>query len=277
MRYWMRLLRSNLLFILSSVLISTSPMFAQEKPYNLKGIEYAIEAKFTEAEGEFKKSLAVNKFDDTAKSSLSVLDDYRRGKIDREYTLHLFKGLNYISRHELEKAIDEFKAALKINPDYARAYNILGIIYTAENNFTLAEEHFKAAITKDASYTKAYYNLASFYQAQERLPEAVAYYQKAIKLDGGLIEAYLNLGIVYSSLNEHKKAQGCYKQAVGIAPQNPDACYYLGLSYFMLDNFSQAKEYLIKAKELYRQQGDRAGIEKTDKYLDKFTALDNGK
>jgi len=260
------LMGSNLpVSILAEEALSTRP-----KPLYKKGIEYAAEGKFKEAEEQFKKNLGINKSDSTSLSSLGALKDFKEGKINQEYTLSLFKGLNYAYDGKPQQAIEELQKAIEISPEYAKAYNLLGIIYASLGESQEAITYFQEAIELKPKYAEACSNLAAIYQSLGRYQEAITHYQKVVQEDPNSTEAYINIGAAYASLGRYQEAITHYQKVIKIDPVYAKAYYSLGLVYLMLDQFTKSEENLQKAKELYQQKGDRQSVQTTEEYLNKI-------
>jgi len=54
--------------------------------------------------------------------------------------------INLVKRGELQKAEEEFKTALKMNPEDPKAHNNLGVVYLKRGELQKAEEKFKMAL-----------------------------------------------------------------------------------------------------------------------------------
>jgi Flp pilus assembly protein TadD len=63
----------------------------------------------------------------------------------------------------LDEAISEFKKAIGINPNYAKAHHNLGNIYADKEMMDEAISEYKKAIAININYADAYNNLAWLY------------------------------------------------------------------------------------------------------------------
>ena len=59
----------------------------------------------------------------------------------------------------LAAAIDHFKAAVRLNPDYAKAHNNLGMALRQTGRFAEAKRHFEEALRVYPGYAEARRNL----------------------------------------------------------------------------------------------------------------------
>lgn len=93
--------------------------------------------------------------------------DYKSSRADKAYD----KAIRAFSQREYSECIGLMKDVIEIEPDYADAYFVLGLIYIKENRMNLkaAKQNFQKVISICPSYdVYAYYHLARIaYGAQE--------------------------------------------------------------------------------------------------------------
>jgi len=82
---------------------------------------------------------------------------------------HFKKGFEYHNQGSMEKAIEEYHQALKLNPNYIEAYMNIGAIYVDKKDYDQAIQQFKKVIELDYYYGKAHYNLGliNLYQGEK--------------------------------------------------------------------------------------------------------------
>lgn len=180
-----------------------------------KGIRYAAQGRFNEAEKEFKKALEIDQFYIPAKECLKVIEDVLEKKIKKEALSIYLKGcfitlrgclirklqsirklllLIPILRKEMfDKAIIEYKKAIAINPNFAEVYNNLGIAYSKKGMFDEAITEFKKAIAINPNDAVVYYNLAVAYYGKKEYDLAVEYCDKVIELGYEVNPVFLKL------------------------------------------------------------------------------------
>ncbi len=117
-----------------------------------------------------------------------------------------------------DAAIAEFKEALKINPEFAEAYNNMGLALFNQSRFDEAIEGFKNALRIEPDFPLAHANLGLVLLNKELVDEAIGELTTAVSLNSEIAEAYYNLGIAYNKkglVNETIEAYEGFIQHAG--------------------------------------------------------------
>jgi tetratricopeptide (TPR) repeat protein len=160
-------------------------------------------------------------------------------------------GLQNYENAEYSEAIDEFKQAIKLKPNYAAAHYHMGNAYFGLRRYDEALESYRKAVQINSEYTDAHFALGVLASMLSEYDESVASLKKAIKLNPKHSRACFSLGDVYSELENHEEAVKYYKKAVQLKPKDAAARYSLGVAYLKLDKqlvSSARKQYNILKK-----------------------------
>jgi tetratricopeptide (TPR) repeat protein len=170
---------------------------------------------------------------------------------------HAGLGNVYLDQGKFKDAIDAYRKAIEIRPDYVPAYQPLGYSLARLNRHAEAIETFKQALQYDGTNAEVYNNLAFAAVHAERFPEAVEAAQQAITLLGQtgqayqqglqkrndvLSHAYKNIGNAYNGLKQYNEAADALKRAAEIEPNNAAAHFNLGLALYNGGRYSEAIE-----------------------------------
>ena len=99
---------------------------------------------------------------------------------------HLKKGISFIKSKEQEKAIDEFKKAIELNPSDNASYYNLGICYLRLGRFQEAVKPLETYVRFHPDKAFAYYNLGYVYTKIGEKDKSLAAYNKALQLNPDL-------------------------------------------------------------------------------------------
>ena len=173
------------------------------------------------------------------------------------------KGREYYVRYkkeENEQAIELYKKAIELDPDYALAHAGLGDAYFQRvvrfgfpeaEWFDAAIEEAQKAISLDPNLAEGYKVLGSAYGLVKGWwRKAVEDYKKAVEANPNSAIACLSLSDGYGNIGELDKAFPFAKKAIALSPAWAFPCAHLGNIYFGLDDLGRAEEWLKKSLEL---------------------------
>lgn len=113
---------------------------------------------------------------------------------------HFALGEVYYKEGKYGPAIQEFQAALDLNPDVAELYNVLGLAYEGEQSWLQAIAVYQAGLKAKAltNHTKVnlLLNLGNCYSYLRRPDKASAYYRKVLDLEPNQAAAKHNLDLI---------------------------------------------------------------------------------
>lgn len=95
---------------------------------------------------------------------------------------HFYIGNILCNQKKPKDAVNEYKAAIALNPSFERAFFNLANTYNVLGKYQDAVESYKAAISVKNDYTAAYSNLANLYYNNGKYDEALEMFRKVIAL-----------------------------------------------------------------------------------------------
>ncbi len=160
------------------------------------------------------------------------------------------RGISYYESGQYDKAIKDYNKAIALDPNYSTAYNNRGSSYSSLKQYDKAIEDYNKAIELNPNYSTTYNNRGNSYSSLKQYDKAIEDYNKAIELNPNYSTTYNNRGNSYSSLKQYDKAIEDYNKAIELNPNYSDAYYNLGVVYSDLKQYDKAIEDYNKAIEL---------------------------
>jgi tetratricopeptide (TPR) repeat protein len=165
-------------------------------------------------------------------------------------TPHLNLGYTLAAMGRLDEAIREYEAVLHLEPNNWRAHLNLGQAYGQKGLPDRAIEQLQAALRFNPSSAAAFNNLGNAYREKGEVEKAIGYYLAALQLEPDYPEAHYNLGGAYEHNGETGKAIEHYSAALRIRPGYIKAHYSLGLAYAKSGRLDEALEEFKAAVKL---------------------------
>ena len=148
---------------------------------------------------------------------------------------------------KFDEAIQAYKKALSIKPDYAEAHNNMGNALKEQGRLDEAIAAHKKAISIKPNYAEAFNNLGNALQDQAKLHEAITAYTKAISIKPNYAEAFNNMGNALQEQGQPDNAIEAYTKAITIKPDYAEANYNMGIALKYQDELDRAIKAYTKA------------------------------
>jgi tetratricopeptide (TPR) repeat protein len=156
-------------------------------------------------------------------------------------------GYDYHQLRKYDKAIENYKKAIDIDPMNAYNYNNMGVVFFEIGNYNDAKYAFDKAIALKPDYADAQYNVGVIFHKIGKDNSAMDAFEKATKIKD-ISNAYDLMGYILVKQKKYNEAIESYQKAIKGDPGNS---FKLNLieAYFVSGNFSKA---LILSNELLR-------------------------
>lgn len=197
------------------------------------------------------KKQSSNEFFDQIEAKVTSQTEYS----DEVAQIFFDLGNSYFRLGDYQKAIAEYTAVIRLNPDSAEAYFNRGIAYVHLGDCQAAVADFTQAIQLNPDKDDAYYNRGNAYSILANYQAAIIDYTQAIQLNPSNTNAYHYRGIARcKALADYQGAIEDYTQAIELNADYADAYYNRGNAHSQLGNYSEAIEDFQQASELFLQQ-----------------------
>jgi tetratricopeptide (TPR) repeat protein len=146
-----------------------------------------------------------------------------------------------------DKSVSKNEEALK--------YYHKGVEASGKGDYKEAVKNFLKATKADPEFAFAWDNLGLSYRKLEKYDEAIEAYSKSLEIDPNGMMPLQNIAIVYQYKKEFDKAIKAYERLALLDKDNPEVFYGIGRIYaFELKDFEKGLENMCKAYNLYVAQ-----------------------
>ena len=154
--------------------------------YLKRGLEAAKNAEFTKARYEFKEGLKISPSDENISGALAIIEDLDSGVITEEYAVNVFKGSYYLLNEQYQDAIVYLEKALQSNIDSPDLCYNLAAAYLALKDLPRAIKYLDKLVklSPDDAYAyellgNAHYMAGDTQKAKEYLAIARELFRKS--------------------------------------------------------------------------------------------------
>jgi tetratricopeptide (TPR) repeat protein len=153
-----------------------------------------------------------------------ALDDYREAVRSDPRTAEAYKAWGRSEDSEKRaKAVDRLEEMLQKAKADAQTHSQRGAKLHKEGDLAAAIAEYDKALALYPRYTEVYYNRGLAHRKRNALDKAVADYTQAIRLDPNYIPAYSNRGYVYYLQDDYERALADFEKILKLDPDNADA------------------------------------------------------
>ena len=161
-----------------------------------------------------------------------------------------------LARGRLDDAYAWAKAAIDRDPEFASAYNTLGVIYHRHGNLADAERAFVYALDRQPQNVHAMSNLTRALNDEGRVAEAQEWKRKLDRIEPNPAFAYYTRGIKAMQAGNFKLARDLFAKEVDRAPYFHEFRYWLAAAYVNLGETGEARKQLALAIEFSTTRND---------------------
>ncbi len=130
---------------------------------------------------------------------------------------HFHCGVTYHAIQDFKRALDEYDAALRLNPQYPEAYNDRGNVKIFLGQYEEALKDCNEALRLNPQDAAAYLNRGSAKIYLGQYEEALKDCNEALRLNPQLIPAYNNRGVVKQELGWNEEACKDFQRGLALA------------------------------------------------------------
>jgi type IV pilus assembly protein PilF len=164
----------------------------------------------------------------------------------RRARVRLQLASGYFDQGQTTVALDELKQALAIDPSFADAFNLRGLIFMRLNDVQLAEESFRRALALNPREPYTAHNYGWLLCQLSRFGEADTQFALALAHPTytGKAKTYLAMGMCQQRSNQAALAERSFSRSYELDPGNPITGYNLALLLFQRGDYPRAQFYI---------------------------------
>ncbi len=136
-------------------------------------------------------------------------------------------GEFYLSVEAPTEALRALNSAVKVTPDNARIYRLLGAAHRVNLNLDKAAEQYTAAIKADPKDSRAYFELANLQRARGRYDVAINLYTHQLGLEPDHAPSLKGLALCYLAQGKDERANELLAQAARVTNAELTRDFYL--------------------------------------------------
>jgi type IV pilus assembly protein PilF len=160
--------------------------------------------------------------------------------------IRLELAVGYFEQGKTTIALDELKKALAVDPNFAEAYTLRGLVYMRLNDVSLAESSFRRALALKPGDANTLHNLAWMMCQQDRHTESMQFFDRALADPnyGDRAKTLMTKGLCQMRAKRPADAEVSLMQSFELDAGNPITEYNLALLLFRRGDLTRAQFYI---------------------------------
>lgn len=130
------------------------------------------------------------------------------------------RGTASFAQNNTTRALADLSRALVLNPDLPQPYSLRGTIHAQKHEYADAISDYNEAIRLNPEYSAAYYFRAKAFTVQHDNARAMTDFNEALRLNPAFAHAYSGRATVYVEQGEYERAIADYSEALRLRPDH---------------------------------------------------------
>jgi protein O-mannosyl-transferase len=169
---------------------------------------------------------------------------------------HYNLGIVLSEQGEADQAIDHYRQAVALRPDYAEAHYNLGRLLVEHGQLADAIAHYERAAAINPADAEAQNNLGVTLFGIGRTDDAIAHYQKALEIRPAYAEASCNLANALIAKGDFNGAIARYTACLAVIPDQEEARYNLASALLRRGRTDEAIIQYQKVLQMHPESAD---------------------
>jgi len=179
---------------------------------------------------------------------LLELSVFCESKFPKSPCSYVVRGNCFSLMQDHQNAIENFRKAIKQDPDNSYALCLLGHEYVFIEDFDKATKAYTKAIERDSLQFYAFWGLGNIHLKTEKTAPAMSYFYRALLLNPMCPLLYTYIGITYLNMKRNKEALLYFKKSESLNSNSLMNSFYKATAWYNEQQWEEAAEELEKLK-----------------------------
>ncbi len=162
--------------------------------------------------------------------ALGVVSFHRLAAYDSELTLwqdvldtqpknfiaHYNLGIQLARENRPQEALQEYQAAIQLNPVYAEPHNNMGNILLEFGKIPEAIASYEEALRLNPNYARAHNNMGTALAEMGKITEAIEQYQQAVRIEPDFGGRLQQLGQAANQAESSRRSRGAFPTGIAV-------------------------------------------------------------
>jgi tetratricopeptide (TPR) repeat protein len=145
------------------------------------------------------------------------------------------------------EAINHFRKALQIQPDFEMAENNLKNALAMKRDLELEEKRVQQSLKHDPDNPELHFQMGNLSFRKGALSDAIGQYKKTLQLQPQFVPALNNLALVYARQKDYAQALASFMEVLKHKPDDAEIHYNIACMYSRLKRVNASIDWLQKA------------------------------
>jgi Flp pilus assembly protein TadD len=157
------------------------------------------------------------------------------------------RAAEYLVRGEFDDAYAHAREAVRQDPQFAAAYNTLGVVYQRRGLMAAAERAYRESLAREAEHRSALMNIAKLLEHQGRTAEAAPFAAQLAQLERHPPFEHFDRGVAAAKAGDFVTARDEIRLEMKRDPDYHEFHFWLAVALYGLGDVGQAREHLATA------------------------------
>ncbi|MGV7228772.1 MAG: tetratricopeptide repeat protein [Nitrospirales bacterium] len=155
-------------------------------------------------------------------------------------------SLSKNQQDQLNQTVDEYIQSQLVNAERPSSHMNLGILYAERGQLQKAEEEYQAALRLDSAFYPALVNLADLYRVQDQDAQGEGFLRQALEIAPNDASVHHALGLLLVRIGKKQEAMSSLKKATALQPDNSQYGYVYAIALHSTGESKKAAAMLEK-------------------------------